>query len=480
MFFLFDKKPHVEGGASNRQILHYSAGITGQNMSYWFVASWLRYFCVNLFHMDEMKVGTIFSLSYAWDAVNDPLIGAVVDRIPYKPHRKLRPYLIYLPPVIGALAALMFMNVRLDETGKIVYILVLYFVWDLFYSFQDVGLWGMVALSSPLSEERTRVAQWASIGAGAGGAIAGTFQMLRSILTNPEGLAFSDTTVFMIFGLIFGLGGELLSMTARKMPEIVESGQPEESVLKSLTILRHNPTLLLLSLARFLQAVCPKIQNAYFFENCVSFMNGQQAEFLFGFLGGVPGAVAVFFTTKIVKRVGGMKKLLLISQIMMISLRIIIYFVGFNSVPRFVIMIALFALINIPGSLMDTAYRSLTSDSIDEVEFKTGVRSEGVCFAMQNFTTKMQSGATSLIEGAILKLLKYNSRDKAAGIAQNATFLKWQWPMFALGPIVGAVLYMIVISFIRDDDEYRRDIESQLIQRRAALAQPREQTQTHS
>ncbi|NMP38118.1 MAG: hypothetical protein GX051_08400 [Clostridiales bacterium] len=65
MFFLFDKKPKVEGGASNRQILSYSVGITGQNMSYWYVATWLRYFCVNLFHMDEMKVGTIFSLSYA-------------------------------------------------------------------------------------------------------------------------------------------------------------------------------------------------------------------------------------------------------------------------------------------------------------------------------------------------------------------------------------------------------------------------------
>lgn len=469
MFFLFDKKPKVEGGASNRQILDYAVGITGQNMSYWYISSWLRYFCINLFHMDEMKVGTIFSLSYAWDAVNDPLIGAVVDRIPFKPYRKLKPYVTYLPPLIGAFAALMFMNVPLDETGKIVYILVLYFVWDLFYSFQDVGLWGMVALSSPHSLERTRIAQWASIGAGAGGAIAGSFQMVRSILTDPNGLALSDTTVFMIFGLVFGLGGEILSMRAIKMPEIVQSGKPEDSVLKSLTILRHNPTLLLLSLARFMQSVCPKIQNAYFFENCVSFMNGQQAEFLFGLFSGLPGAVSVFFTTKIVKKVGGMKKLLFISQIMLIALRAIIFFVGYDSVGRFILMIVLFGMINIPGALMDTAYRALTSDSIDEVEMKTGVRSEGVCFAMQNFTTKMQSGASSLIEGFILRILNYNSLDKSAGIAQNARFLKWQWPMFVLGPIVGAISYMIIIAFIRDDDDYRQYIETQLKERRAAL-----------
>ncbi|NMP38119.1 MAG: hypothetical protein GX051_08405 [Clostridiales bacterium] len=401
--------------------------------------------------------------------MNDPLIGAVVDRIPSKPYRKLKPYISYLPPLIGAFTALMFMNVPLDENGKIVYILVLYFVWDLFYSFQDVGLWGMVALSSPRSDERTRIAQWASIGAGAGGAIAGTFQMVRSILTDPKGIGMADTSVFLLFGLVFGLGGELLSLTATKMPEIVQGGDPEDSVFKSLAILRHNPTLLLLSLARFMQSVCPKVQNAYFFENCVSFMNGQQAEFLFGFLSGVPGAFAVFFTTKIVKKIGGMKKLLLLSQIMLIGIRTIVYFVGYDSPARFVAMIVLFGLINIPGSLMDTAYRSLTSDSVDEVELKTGVRSEGVCFAMQNFTTKMQSGATSLIEGYILKLLKYNSVDKAAGIAQNATFLKWQWPMFVLGPIIGAVFYMIIIAFIKDSDEYRNDIERQLRQRREAL-----------
>ena len=471
MFFLFDKKPQTEGGASNRQILHYSVGITGQNMSYWFIATWLRYYCVNVFHMDEMKVGSIFSLSYAWDAINDPLIGAVVDRMPGKPYRKLKPYVTYLPPFIGALAALMFMNVPFDQTGKFIYIIVLYFVWDLVYSFQDVGLWGMVAVSSPFSDERTRIAQWASIGAGAGGAIAGIFQLLRGMLTDPDGLAVDESKVFLFFGILFGLGGEILSMTARRMPELIQNSKPEESLLKSLTILRHNPTLLLLSLARFLQSVCPKVQNAYFFENCVSFIKGQTAEFLFGFLSGLPGAISVFFTTKIVKKVGGMKKLLLISQIMLIGLRIIIFFVGFNSAWRFVLMIVLFGMINIPGALMDTAYRALTSDSIDEVELKTGVRSEGVCFAMQNFTTKMQGGATSLIEGFILKKLNYDSVAKAANLPQNATFLKWQWPIFALGPVVGAIFYMIVIMFLHDNNESRKEVERQLKERREAFEQ---------
>ncbi|NLA76788.1 MAG: MFS transporter [Clostridiales bacterium] len=468
-FFLFNKKAKGEGYVANRSIFSYAVGLSGQNVSYSYVSGWLRYFCVNILKIDEMKVGTIFSLSYLWDAVNDPIIGAFIDRRTHKPMNKLRPYLLYLPPVIGALGALMFLRVPFGENGAIIYMLILYFVWDFFYSFQDVALWGMLSLSSPHSEERSRIAQWVSIGAGAGAALAGIFQMVRSMLTNPEGLALSDSTVFMIFGIAFGLGGELLSMRAHKMHELVEGGEPDESILKSLTILRHNPTLLLISLARFSQYCSPKVQNAYFFENCVTFMDGKKAEFLFGLLGGVPGALAIFFATKIADKVGGMKKLLIISQITAIIIRLITYFVGYNSLGQFVAMTALISLVNIPGSLMDIAHRSLTSDSIDEVELKTGIRSEGVSFSMQNFTTKLGTGASTFIEGVLLKRLGYDRFARDEGRFQSAAFCSKQWPMFMLGPVVGAVLYIIVISFVKDDSEHRDEVERQLKARRAAL-----------
>ena len=467
--FLFEKEPRGEGCAPNRRILQYAIGLTGQNVTYSYISGWLSYFCTNILHINPSIVGRIFSASYVWDAINDPIIGAYVDRRNHKPFNKLRPYLLYLPPFIGALSMLMFLRVPFADNGKVVYILVLYFIWDFLYSFQDVSLWGLVSLSSPRSEERSRVAQWVSIGAGAGGALAGTFQMLRDSLSGGDNPIMSDAAVFTLFGFLFGLGGELLSMSAHKMPEIVRGGEPEESVFKSLSILRHNPTLLLISLARFLLSASPKVKNSYFFENCVTFMSGKDAEFLFGLFGGIPGTLGVFFANKIVKKIGGMKRLLLLSQASSILLRIVIYFVKFNSLPRFIVMTALFSLINIPGSIMDIAHRSLTSDSIDEVELKTGVRSEGVCFSMQNFTTKMQNGLSSLIEGELLSLLKYDSHVKEAGGEQNATFLKWQWPMFIFGPIMGAVLYMIVISFVRDSKEHREDVERRLKERHEAL-----------
>lgn len=478
--FLFSKETKGEGYVPNNEIFALASGLTGQNLTYSYTSSWLKYFCVNLLHMDPAKVGNIFSLSHVWDAINDPIVGGFVDRRNYKPFRKLRPFLLYTPPILGILVSLMFVNVNFSENGKIAYILVLYFMFDLFYSFQDVSLWGMIALSSPHSHERSRVAQWVSIGAGAGGAIVGTFQQIRSIL---QGLGVPDVTIFLICGFVFGLGGELISMNAYRMQERICSEVPkDESLLTSLTILRHNPTLLLISLARFSQSFSPKVQNAYFFENCVTLkvgnttINGQTAEFLFGLFGGIPGTGAMFFANKIAAKIGGMKRILLTSQIAAIVLRVIVYFVGYNTLPKFIVMTVLISLVNLPGSMMDIAHRSLTSDSIDEVEYKTGIRSEGVSFSMQNFVSKMQSGVSSMIEGRLLKYLGYDSYAKEQGKPQNDTFMKWQWPMFILGPVVGAVLYLIIISFVRDSKDRREEIEAALKERRKALEEEAAET----
>ena len=63
--------------------------------------------------MDPVKVGSVFTLSHVWDAVNDPIIGAIVDRRNHKPYMKLRPYHLYFPPILGLISLAMFFNFNL-------------------------------------------------------------------------------------------------------------------------------------------------------------------------------------------------------------------------------------------------------------------------------------------------------------------------------------------------------------------------------
>ncbi|MBQ7688765.1 MAG: MFS transporter [Clostridia bacterium] len=481
--FLFSRE-ETPTHVPNREILSYATGLAGQNISYSFISQRLTYYYENhaVSKDNASFVGKLMTATYVWDAVNDVLIGAFVDGRRHKPYKKMYPYLLYFPPLIGLLVALMFINAGHSDVFKLVYLGVCYFIWDFLYSFQDVGLWGLIALSSPHSAERARVAQWVSIGAGAGSTVGSAFPFLWDIL--EKGMGVREQTVFTLFAFVFGLGGELISMRAAKFRERVDTpAQKHENPLAAVAMVRHNPTLLLISLARFLKETYPRINNTYFFQSeyrgtAAKFLQGGTAEMLFGIFSNVPAAVCPFFAGKIIALLGGKKRLLVISQLFVIVTRLAGFGVGkipavrYNTLAGFFLMAAILAVSSIPTSLMDIAHRSLLSDSIDEVELKTGVRTEGVSFSMQNFTTKIAGGASTLIQNLFLyKVLGYVAYDDENYIAmQGEKFYRWQFPLFMLGPIVGAALYILAIGFIKDDPARRDEVERALHERREAAA----------
>ena len=194
-------KDAEEGCVPNRELLAYSAALTGQNMAYVFVSQWLFYFCTNILRISPARVGFLTGFTRIWDAINDPIVGAIVDRRKCKDGNKLHPYLGKLPLAIGALTALMFVDFGVGETAALVILLCVYIAWDVTYSFQDVALWGMMSLISPLPHERSRVSQWLNIGVGAAW---GVTSLVPLIMGAREAIGISEKTLFLLFGIVFG------------------------------------------------------------------------------------------------------------------------------------------------------------------------------------------------------------------------------------------------------------------------------------
>lgn len=113
---LFSKEAD-EGYVPNRELFAYSAALAGQNLTYQFVTQWLFYFCTDVLKISARKVGFFTGFSRIWDALNDPIVGAVIDRRRCKNGKKLHPYLGKLPIFIGILTALMFVDFGVGETA---------------------------------------------------------------------------------------------------------------------------------------------------------------------------------------------------------------------------------------------------------------------------------------------------------------------------------------------------------------------------
>ena len=484
--FFFSREESDTKVANNR-LLSYAAGLTGQNISYSFISSRLFVFLNTVLNIPAEKTGLITGVSTLWDAINDPLVGTLIDARKFKPGNKLRPLILYTSPIIGVLTALMFFDFHLSVTATIVLIMALYLIYDIIYSVQDVAMWGLLPLSSPNSQERARVSQWVSIGAGLGSAIGGLFPSIRSILVSKAG--FSEQSAYFFGAVCFGFGGMMLSMLAYRMREKVNYVQEKKvSVLDSLKSLRHNRTLIIICLARFLGGISFMLPWEYFFETeGVSYnffgmsISGGTMQVIYGLSPGIPGALMMFFATRFAEKVGGMKRLLVLSEVLQIVCRVIAFTIGANN--RFlnpVCLVAIWffiAIYNIPVSMKDIAHRSLLRDSIDEVELKTGERTEGIAFSMQNFISKLSAAVSKLIQGYVLKFLRFENIKGLDGAAlvraqsKNSPFFKYRWHQFMLGPIVGSLLYLITILFLNDDREHMAEVERLLKERRKELEQ---------
>ncbi|HIT53146.1 MAG TPA: MFS transporter [Candidatus Fimivicinus intestinavium] len=468
--FFFNKEAK-EGYVPNRELFAYSAALAGQNATYGIVNQWIFYFCTNVLHMRPDHVGAITSLSRVWDAVNDPIVGVIIDRRNYKPGQKLHPFLGKLPIVIGILSALLFCNFGLGETGSIAVFLCIYLVWDLTYSFQDTALWGTMSLISPHSEERGRVSQWLNIGVGAGGGIVGIISLLMGI-GEKEGISLS--TQFLCYGLVFGFGGELLSSLAAKTKERVEYVKEKrlQSFWQDLADLRHNKILILLLLAQVVSFFDGAIPQIYFFEYCTSYqigsieINGQTAQFLYGLLINIFGALSMFFATKVAEKLGGMRNVIILAKVTNIVTRCIAFFIGYQTLGQMAAVMAFMSIGAIPNNMVGIAQRSILCDSVDYVEWKTGKRTEGISFSMQNLTNKLLDSIKLYFCGRVLDYLRFDGELTVDQLRKvSPQYFKAQWPLFMLLPALGSLLYLIPFLCIRYSKQQKAQVEQELIQR---------------
>ena len=469
--FFLDPKAKQEGGIPNRELTLYSLGVAG-HMHIVYMMNWLTYFCDTVLAIPANLVGWITGVSRLWDGVNDPLVGAIMDRRRFRSGEKLRPYFKYTAPVVGIFSTLMFVDFRFQsKTTAMVMILIFYLIFDTFMSFQETSIWGLTAMMSTHSEERGRAVQWGKVGV----AIGGTIQsLIMPILGFRDRLPFGMNTLFLAFALVLCLASSmavLLSGAAKeRVPNPPEN--KEESIFSNLWVVKSNYILLLLGLASIVGAFAPHMPDIYVYQDVTYRMLGQNipgetAKMMIDAIASIPGTFGLLLATKFAKKIGGMKNVMVVSSVAGILTRTLNYFIGYQTFPRFVLIhvIGLFA--GVTGIMSTIAITALWGDSIDYLEWKTGKRTEGISFSLQNLLGKAAGGIQQVMRGQLLTWLLYDGVLAQQKIPQNAKFLRWVWPLNQLGPALGALVSLVPILCIRYPDAMKRQVEADLAERRA-------------
>ena len=194
-----------------------------------------------------------------WDGINDPIMGFIVEKVHFK-LGKFKPWIL-IGAIGNALAVVaMFLIRPTNGDGSangwafVGVMIAFYFLWDLFFTMNDIGYWAMLPSLTNDDKERAAITSRMTICASIGG-----FLMTAACMLLPTMFAgISSATMYMILAIITAVLF-LASQVAvfflcqeRKRDEAQEEASEKSSLLDLFRVVIRNPQVRVAVIAMFL------------------------------------------------------------------------------------------------------------------------------------------------------------------------------------------------------------------------------------
>jgi len=393
------------------------AGALGQGMIYGIMSSYISDFYRNVFGLGPIFVLLLMLLARVWDAINDPIMGMIADRIDMK-RGKMKPYLIMTPLPIGVLTVLLFFAPGISPGAKMIYASVTYVMWGMVYTMSDVPFWSLPNILTPIPAERGRAFSVARTTNGIGSAIPMAFFMILGPLLSKMGLSGNqlEKTRYMAIALFASVVGNLLfARTYFHVKERVNIPQEKRAPGEpgSLKLLFANKPLMLvltmgvlsfgrymfqagaIHVARYSFYIGPPLAGLSEAEKTAALQASISKISLIFALATAAGMFGtMLFMPKLIRRFS-YKSLIISSCFIGFASSLAIYFVGYDN---FWACVPLLVISCIPAGVINVVSAAMIGDALDYMELKTGRREAGLGSACQSFVNKLGNAlATTLI-----------------------------------------------------------------------------------
>lgn len=474
-----------------KENLIYGIANSGQVFSYnMFAGSYLSYFFVKVFGIPSEAVATMVFILGIWDVVNDPLMGAVIDKTRTR-YGKLRPYLLLVPlplsiaTVIFWSGPVLLQNTK-ELTVKIIYMYISYFIWEFFYTLGDVPFWSMSAAISPTPSDRARAIASARIISSILGGISTAVMLpvLMDLSTNGK-ISMNLKEVFALCGLISGIVLLMLfSLAGFFVKERVVQEVEQVRFVDCFKYMVKNKPLFMIILSSALSTFSGigGVFSTYFFTEVLKAMTWNTAISLLGGIGAVIGYVTLAAARK---RLGN-RKIMIYNTVTTAITGVIAFFLAYSKYETWYIVIPILTGRNIVSNIFST-YNSIASteviaDCVDYMEWKTGVRNEGMAFSTLTFLGKLSSRASTAIATALLPLVGYIVTEyiDSDGLVQSTAVCTeafgkptqfWLWAFSTIVPGVLGLISVIPLAFYELYGKRLEEIRGELAERRHKMAQ---------
>ena len=205
----------------SKERLYYGAGALGKDLVYGFVAGYILFFLNDIIGINALFLGTLFLFARAFDAINDPIMGMVVENTRSK-YGKFRPWILIGTLSNAVVLVLLFTVPNLSMLGMQIYVSLLYILWGVTYTLMDIPYWSMIPALTMVQKERENIAVVARVFAGIGFTLVtvATVPLVKMIGGGNDRFGYSMVAVAI--SVLFVL---LISMTVKNVKEHVKIGR---------------------------------------------------------------------------------------------------------------------------------------------------------------------------------------------------------------------------------------------------------------
>ena len=437
-----------------RDSVAYAAGDLGCNMSFALKGT------MALFWTQVMGMGLRYSLLLVivqvWDAINDPLIGSMIDADKRK--YKKNKFLTYI--WVGSIGLIVggaccFIPVpQAPVAAKAIIFVAGYVAWDAFYTVANVPYGSLLSLISNNPADRASLSAWRSVGSMIGNML--PLVILPFLIYNPD-KTLNGPMVF-VAALVMGLLGFLCFQFMIRNTEIrvdteivLHEEQPKFNVLKAMkNFVRNRPavgaTLAAMGMFVGMQGATTAVSVVFqiYFQN-------PKISGIVQLFSMIPVILFTPLARKMVVKYGK-KELSVAGAVCAIVGGLGLFIITPGNTGLDLIVYVLFQLIYSLGlGVYSTVSWAMMGDAIDYNEWKFGTREEGTVYSLHSFFRKLAQGVGPAVALVIMSALGYvnNAVDPATGAEMiDVTLLSWDVAVSLRVLVAALFLVSAVMQFI--------------------------------
>ncbi len=438
---------------SAKEKISYAIIDTADGFTWNFAASYLMYFYTDVFGISAAAVSLLMFISRFWDAVNDPIIGAMSDKTTSK-YGRYRPWVLFgAVPLAVSMALLFWVPPFASQGAKLAYAYITYAVFVLGYTVVNIPYTALAANLTQDPDERGKLAgiriAFALVGAILS-AQAGT-KLVAVLAGDSMDMAkgyFLTATVLALASVVLYIGGAC-GVKEVFIPEKKKDANAFKMIIQSM----KNKWLLFAIVAHFLVGLT---------------IYGRMAvvSYYFKYNVGRAELVSLFFVCMQLPMMAGSgvsafiaEKLKSKGKALSLSFGIYGILTCLNSLVSPINAGAFFwMLLCVSNLFYGIGYAvtySIIPDTVEYHEYKFGVRNEGISASLTSFWNKMGMAIGTSATAAILAALNYVPNG-----AQPQQTLNWINNITFLIPGIASVCVAIFFVFYKlDNKEYNRILQ---------------------